>query len=158
MLAGLAPASAASLPISQKSLIGTWECGPTIMKGPHAVMSVVSITTFADDNSFVGKSSNVIAPPGSSAFTVTNSARGTWQLEGTALTWVYLESKFISSSDPRISVESGQKVEDDEMRKKSVFKSKILEITHDTLRRIPIDSAHPEAVVEAKCKRILAKY
>ncbi len=153
LLAGVAPAEAARLAVSPESLIGTWECGPTTMKGPQFAMNVTSVGTFAADRTFVGKSTNVIEPNGRPAITVVTTSRGTWRLEGTTLIWVYQESKFISASDPSISVEMGQKVEDDEMRKKSVYKSEILEISRESMRRIPVDSAYAAAVVETKCRR-----
>ena len=152
LLAGV-PAQAGGLGVSPESLAGTWECGPTTMKGPEFTMDVTSVTNFAADRTFVSKTTNVIKPGSRSAIVVVSSSNGTWRLEGTTLIWVYQESKFVSSSDPIISTEMGQKIEDDEMRKKSVFKSKILEITQEFMRRIPVDSAHPAAVVEAKCKR-----
>lgn len=153
MLAGLAPAEPGPLAVSQESLTGTWECGPTTMKGPQIVISVTSVTKFAPDLSFVSTTTNVIKPSSRSAVTVVNSSRGTWRLEGTTLIWAYQESKFISSSDPFISAEIGQKVEDDELRKKSVYKSEILEVTRQSMRRIPVDSAYAAAVVEASCRR-----
>jgi hypothetical protein len=153
MLAGVAPAEAGPLAVSPESLTGTWECGPTTMQGPQLVMSITSVGTFAADRTFVAMTTNVIKPNGRSAVTVVNSSRGTWRLEGTTLIWVYQESKFISASDPIISAERGQKVEDDEMRKKSVYKSEILEISRESMRRIPVDSAYAAAVVETRCKR-----
>lgn len=99
----------------------------------------------------------MIEPRDQSPTTIGTSSRGTWRLEGAILTWAYQESKFVSSSNPAITPEIGQKVEDEEMRKKSVFKSKILEVTPDSLRRISVESAHPEAVVEVKCRRVPQK-
>jgi hypothetical protein len=123
------------------------------MKGPQFVMNITSVGTFAADRTFVGMTTNVIQPNGRPAVTVVNSSRGTWRLERTTLIWVYQESKFISASDPTISAERGQKVEDDEMRKKSVYKSEILEISRESMRRIPVDSVYAAAVVETRCKR-----
>lgn len=153
LLACTAPAEAGSLPVTENALIGTWDCGPTKMKGPDFVMSVVSATKFGADRTFVNMTTNLIEPAGKSAITIITSSRGTWRMEGTTLVWIYQESKFISSSNPAITPELGQKFEDDDLRKKSVYKSKILEISQDLLRRIPINSAHPEAVVEARCRR-----
>ena len=140
--------------VTPESLVGTWECGPTTMKGPEFVSNVTSVGIFAADRTFVGMTTNVIKPSGRSAITVVNSSRGNWRLEGTTLFWIYQESKFISASDPNITAEMGQKVEDDEMRKKSIFKSEILEISRESMRRIPVDSAYAAAVVETRCKRI----
>lgn len=122
-------------------------------KGHGLVMNVTSVTKFEADRTFVTMVTNVIKPIDRSAVTIVSSARGTWRLDGSTLISDYQESKFISSSDPTISAERGQQVEDDEMRKKSVFKSKILEVSRESMHRIPVDSAYPEAVVESRCRR-----
>ena len=153
LLACVVPAAAARLAALPESLIGTWACGPTTMNGPKLVMEVTSITKFATDRTFKTTTTNVIKPSNRSPVTVVISSHGTWRLEGATLIWLYQESKFLSSSDPIISVEMGQKVEDDELRKKSLYKSKIVEISQELMRRIPLDSAYAEAVVESKCRR-----
>lgn len=153
LLAGMAPAEADRFATSQESLTGTWECGPTTMTGPQLVMKVTSITKYGADQTFVSTTTNVIKPNVRSAVTVVNASRGTWRLEGTTLISVFQESKFISSSDPIISAVLGQKLEVDELRKKSVYKSKILEFSRESLRRTPVDSAYAEAVVETSCRR-----
>lgn len=153
LLACVVPTAAARSAASPESLIGTWACGPTTISGPTLVMEVSSVTKFAADWTFVTTATNVIKPSNRSPVTVVISSHGTWRLEGATLIWLYQESKFLSSSDPIISVEMGQKVEDDELRKKSLYKSKIVEICQESMRRIPLDSAYAEAVVETKCRR-----
>ncbi len=156
LLAASTPAEAvptASRAISQDLLVGTWKCGPTSMKGPHLSMVVEIVTKRAADQTFVSTNTSVITPNGQPSVTVTDSARGTWRLEGTTLISTFKEMKFLSSSDPRISNEFGQKIHDDQLRKKAIYKSKILEISRETLRSIPIESDYVEAVVVSNCRR-----
>lgn len=155
-ISAMSVAVAAPLPVSPAALTGTWECGPTVMKGPQFVMSVVSVTTRAADGTFVSKSTSIITPDDQSPKTLIDASRGTWKLEGTTLVSTFLESRFVPSEDKSVPTEIGQKILDDELRKKSVFKSKVLDVTSKAMRSIPVDSAYPEAVVESTCRRATA--
>lgn len=141
------------LVVTHDSIVGAWECGPTTMKGPQFEMTVVIVTKYAADGTFESTTSSVIAPSGQSAISQIDSARGSWKLDGTILSSSFKDSKFISSSDPSISQEFGQKIQDDQLRKKSVYKSEILEIGQTSMRMIPVESEYAEAVVESVCKR-----
>jgi len=66
----------------------------------------------------------------------------------------FQESKFISASDPTISSEVGQKIQDEQLREKFIYKSQILEIDQESMRFIAVDTDHAEAVVETNCRRI----
>jgi hypothetical protein len=153
MMSAIGTAAAAAMPVSVASLTGSWECGPTVMKGPKFQMSVVSVTTRAADGTFVTKGTSTITPDGQTPKTLIDASRGTWKLEGTTLISTFLESRFVPSADRSIPTEIGQKVLDDELRKKSVFKAKVLAITATSMRSIPVDSAYVEAVVESTCRR-----
>ncbi|MDQ1835502.1 hypothetical protein [Massilia scottii] len=154
LLAGISPAGAGPLAPSQDLLTGTWECGPTFMKGPQLVMTVVTVTKRAADRTFVSTSTSVITPRGKPAITLIDSARGTWRLEGRILISAFQESKFISASDPTISAELGQKLQDDQLRNKSIYKAEILQINRKSMRFIPVGSDYSEAVVESNCRKI----
>jgi len=85
---------------------------------------------------------------------MTDQSRGTWQLEGNVLISAVQEVKFISSSDPTLSKAEGQALEDTQLRKKSVYKSRILQIGKNASRSMPVESIYKEAVVETSCKRV----
>jgi hypothetical protein len=153
LMSTIGSAAAAAVPVSAGALTGSWECGPTVMKGPQFVMSVLSVTTRSADGTFVSTSTSTITPDGQTPKTLIDASRGTWKLEGTTLISTYLESRFVPSADRSVPAEIGQRVLDDELRKKSVFKSKVLDITSTSMRSIPVDSAYVEAVVESTCRR-----
>ena len=155
--AALCAASAAPVEVTEKLLTGIWECGPTAMQGPPggpaSLITVVSMTDRAPDLTFSSLTTTVILYSDRRSLTFIAADKGSWRLEGTTLLSEYKESTFVSASDPRISREAGQQVLDAELRKKSVFKSAILDIGPTALRSIPVDSAHAGAVVEATCRR-----
>ena len=139
--------------VTHDSIVGSWECGPTTMKGPQFEMTVVIVTKYASDGTFESTTTSVITPSGKAAISLVDLARGSWKLDGTILSSSFKDSQFISSSDPSISQEFGQKIQDDQLRKKSVYKSEILEIGQASMRMIPVESEYAEAVVESACKR-----
>jgi len=48
----------------------------------------------------------------------------------------------------------GQKIQDEQLREKFIYKSQILEIDQESMRFIAVDTDHAEAVVETNCRRI----
>ncbi|NHZ35060.1 hypothetical protein [Massilia rubra] len=154
LLAAVSPAAAAPVALSETSLTGTWECGPTAMKAPSAVITVVSVIKRAADLTFTSLATTVITSSDRPTLTFVASDAGAWRLDGNTLVSDYHASTFISASDPRISTAAGQQVLDAEQRKKSTFKSTILEIGPSAMRSIPLDPTYPEAMVEVTCRRI----
>ena len=141
------------LVVTQDSIVGAWECGPTTMKGPQFEMTVVIVTKYTANGTFESITTSVITPSGKPAISLVDSARGSWKLDGAVLSSAFKDSKFISASDPSISQEFGQKIQDDQLRKKSVYKAEILEIGQASMRVIPVESEYAEAVVASTCKR-----
>ena len=151
-LCSCAVASPATL--SKESLVGTWLCGPTTMHGPNFDIVVTMETTNAADNTYTSLTTSAISPHGKDPITTKDRAFGTWQLDGDVITSHVQKVEFLSSSDPSISNEFGQQVQDAQLKKKSTYHSRILEFTGDTSRSVPVNSMYKEAVVESSCERV----
>ena len=61
--------------------------------------------------------------------------------------------ELLTSSDPSITKEIGQQAQDAQVRKKSIYQSRILEFTGHSSRSIPVNSMYKEAAVESTCER-----
>lgn len=152
LLAGCATTRPAGL--SSQSLVGAWRCGPTAMHGPTFDMAVSTETINRADGRYTSLTTSVITPHGKSPVVIQDRASGIWLLEGDILASEVQEVKFLSSSDPSISNERGQKMQDDLLKKKSIYRSRILKFTRRTLRIIPVEPTDKEAEVESLCKRV----
>lgn len=62
--------------------------------------------------------------------------------------------EFLSASDPSVTKKAGQKAQDEQLAKKSVYESRILEFNGTYSRSIPINSMYKDAAVESTCERI----
>ena len=152
MLMGSSAAASSSLALSD--LVGTWRCGPTVMQGPGFTVTTTDETNRLADGTYTSHTTTVIAAPGKPAFTLQDRSNGTWELKGDVVTIHVIRAEFLSASDPSITKEAGQKAQDDQLAKKSVYESRILEITGGRTRSIPVNSMYKEAAVESSCERI----
>lgn len=141
-------------PIAESRIVGTWECGPTIMHGPDFDLKVTEKTTNNADHTFITTTTSVITPHGGTEATHIDEAIGTWRLNGDIVTSALSKSTFLSSSDPTFDKEMGQQIQDAQLRKKSIYQSRLLEITANRSRSITTDSMYKEAEVESVCHRI----
>ncbi|WP_408952203.1 hypothetical protein [Lysobacter sp. Hz 25] len=117
-------------------------------------MAVSTETINRADGRYTSLTTSVITPHGKSPVVIQDRASGIWLLEGDILASEVQEVKFLSSSDPSISNERGQKMQDDLLKKKSIYRSRILKFTRRTLRIIPVEPTDKEAEVESLCKRV----
>jgi hypothetical protein len=62
--------------------------------------------------------------------------------------------EFLSASDPSVTKGAGQKAQDEQLAKKSVYESRILEFNGTHVRSIPVNAMYKEAAVESTCERI----
>ncbi len=155
VLLGLAgSACAGSLSLTEADLVGTWRCGPTAMQGPGFTVTVTDVTTKLPDGTYTANTSTVIAPPGKPSITLQDRSNGTWKLAGDIVTSHVTGVEFLSASDSSVTKEAGQKAQDDQLAKKSVYESRILEFTGNRSRSIPVNSMYKEAAVESTCERI----
>jgi len=152
ILAGCATAPKPSL--TDKSIIGTWECGPTVMHGPNFDVAVTTRTTNRPDHTYTSLTTSVITPTGQPPVTNKDQADGTWSLDGDIITSTVQRVEFQSSSDPTISKWLGQQIQDAQLKKKSVYQSRILEFDGTTSRSTPVNPMYKEAGVESSCKRV----
>ena len=146
--------AATGAPLSDQSLIGTWECGPTTMHGPNFDLVVTTRTTNNPDHSYSSLTTSVITSHGQAPITNKDIAYGLWRLEGDVITSVVEKVQFLSSSDPSLSNEQGQLIQEAQLKKKSVYKSRILDFNGNTSRSVPVDSMYKEAAVESSCRRV----
>ena len=152
----LASCSAAPprLEVSVESLAGNWKCGPTTVTGELVTVTVETLNHNYRDGKFETLTTSVITPKGESSITTQDRTWGTWKAQDGE----YISSvdgvQFLSSSDPTLSLEFGQKVHERELAKKSTYRSKVLILTETETITIPVDSLYKEAEVENRCKRV----
>lgn len=142
--------------IIEGDLLGTWECGPTVIRGPNFELVMRSTTTRRTDHTFTTVTTLLTKPDGKTDFTTEDSSRGKWWLDGDVVAHDYEHTEFLSSSDPSIDKEFGQKVVDAQLKKKRLYQSRILFLDKTSLRMTPLNSMYEEAVVETRCKRVSA--
>ncbi|MGE8281128.1 MAG: hypothetical protein ACN6O2_11890 [Stenotrophomonas sp.] len=150
----LASCATVHAPLSDESITGAWECGPTTMHGPDFDVVVTTRNTNNADHTYSSLSTSIITPHGQVA--VTNQAidHGTWRLETDVITFTVERVQFLSSSDPTFSNTLGQQIEDAQLKKKSVYRYRMLHFDGNTSRSVPVDPMYKEAEVESSCRRI----
>jgi hypothetical protein len=152
VLAGCSTTPKSSL--TDKSFVGTWECGPTTMHGPNFDVAVTTRTANRPDHTYSSLTTSVITPQGQLPITNKDQADGTWSLDGDIITSTVQRVEFLSSSDPKITKWLGQQIQDAQLKMKSVYQSRILIFDGITSRSVPVNSMYKEAVVESSCKRV----
>lgn len=140
--------------LSSQALVGTWRCGPVAVADPNYDLVVTTETINQADGRYTGLSTSVFTQPGKAPVVIQDRASGTWRLEGDIFVSKIEQVQFLSASDSWISQERGQKVQDEMLKKKSVYRSRILEFTGPTLRIVPVDPAYKAAELESLCERI----
>ena len=149
-----APAgAAASLDVSIPRVSGLWACGPTVMKGADVTVTTTYIIERLPDMTFTTKATTQVEPDRRQAFTFNTFDRGTWRVDGATIVSTYVESTFISSSNPRVTTEIGQKIIDDEQRKKPVSASRVVHLDAKSMSTVSVKPLNPEAAVRSFCKR-----
>ena len=155
LFGAVGPTWAGDLAVSQDMLVGTWKCAAVApMKGPGFVLELSYVTERTANLTFFTTATGVHTFTGRAPITIVDTSQGTWRLEGSTIIWTTKEVKFVSSSDPIVTSERWQKIQDDQLAKKAIDKSKVLEIDAQSMRTIPVDSEYQDAMVGTKCVRI----
>lgn len=154
LLVSAGSAAATTSPLSSSDLVGTWRCGPTFMQGPGFTVTVTDETTKLSDGTFIGHSRSLISAPDKPPLTLEDRSSGTWELVGDVVRSRINRIEFLSASDPSITKDAGQRAQDEQLAKKSVYESRILEFNGTHSRSIPVNSMYEEAAVESTCERI----
>lgn len=141
--------------IKKQLVVGTWECGPTVMKGPEVTVTASYVVERKADMTFMHTGTSRVEPKGREAFTFDATYRGTWKLAGDVLTWTYTESKFVGSSLPHVTPEIGQKIIDDEQQKQPISSSRVLRVDARSISTISVKPLYPAAAVASHCTRKL---
>lgn len=149
-----ASSASATTPLRPSDLFGTWRCGPTVMQGPGFTVTVTDETTKLPDGTFTGHSRSLISAPGKAPLTLEDRSSGTWELVGDVVRSRINHVEFLSASDPSVTKDAGQKAQDEQLARKSVYESRILEFNGTRVRSIPVNAMHKEAAVESTCERI----
>lgn len=140
--------------VTEQALLGTWECGPTTMHGPGFKVEVTTRITKRADHTYSDTNTSVLIPDTGVVMTNRDTSHGTWRLDGDIVTSEVLEVRFLSSSNLDLSREEGQRILDELVSKKSVYRSRILALDANTSRSIPVGSMYKEAEVESTCRRL----
>lgn len=148
------PLTACSNQDAAVNLAGKWRCGPTTMLGPGLVVRVVEVTTNQLDGTFTSDTETTISANAKPPLTLLTRSTGTWQFRGDVWTTNVHEATFISASDPTLTHEVGQAALDEQTRKKSIFRSRLVSVDKGVYRFMPQDSMYPEAAVASVCSRI----
>lgn len=142
-----------SIALSEKSLVGTWACGPITMQKDNFDLVVTARTTYKADHTFVSLTSSQITFSGKGPIISKEQVYGIWQLDGDIVTSTIQRIDFLSSSEKSFSHGLGQKIQDDVLKEKSVYQSRILNFDGKTSTSIPVNPMFKEAEVELSCKR-----
>ncbi|QYF95319.1 hypothetical protein KY495_09280 [Massilia sp. PAMC28688] len=153
LLLSISASQASAGTVTKQLIVGTWECGPTVMKGPDVTVTASYVLERKPDMTFMHTGTSRVEPKGREAFTFDATYRGTWKLAGDVLTWTYTESKFVGSSLPQVTPEIGQKIIDDEHRKQPISSSRVIRVDARSISTIPVKPLYAAAAVASHCKR-----
>ena len=144
-LLALLTACATTAPIDAASVAGRWRCGPTVLHGTGFDVTVSTDTTYRSDARFETLTRSVIARAGHAPVTTQDRAEGTWSLAGDVLRTTVQRVKFIASSDPAITVAAGQKLQDAQLRQRSVFETRLRRIDAQHWTTSPVGDSGAQA-------------
>jgi hypothetical protein len=139
--------------LSDENYVGAWECGPTTMHGANFDLVVTARMVNRADHTSTTTSTSIITPHGAAPITNVDESVDTWKIEGDLITTQTVSWRFVSSTDPTLTVEEGQSILDKQRDTKSTYLARVLSADRDTIRTIPHNSLYAEAVVESVCKR-----
>lgn len=140
-LLALLTGCATTASVDAASVTGHWRCGPTVLHGTGFDVTVSTDTTYRSDARFETLTRSVIARTGRAPVTTQDRAEGTWSLSGDVLRTTVQRVTFISSSDPAISVATGQKLQDAQLRQRSVFETRLRRIDTTHWSTAPVDGS-----------------
>ena len=140
--------------LSEKSLVGAWECGPISMHKGNLDLVLTTLTTYSPDLTFVSLSTSVMTFTGKAPITNKDQAYGTRSLKGDTMTFATKRVEFLSSSEKSISRELGQKINNDFLLLEPTSQSRIIHFDGKTSRSFLIEPMYKEAQVESSCRRI----
>ena len=152
------PAAPPAIVLTDEILVGTWVCGPTTMHGPSFDIAVTSRTTNRPDHTSTTLTTTIITPHGAPSMTNVDEATETWAIDGDLITRTVSKLRFVSSTDPRITPEVGQRIMDDQVARKSVYQSRVLGMKGTVLRSVPFNATHKQTEVESSCRRLSRKH
>ena len=132
-------ACATTAPIDATSVAGRWRCGPTTLHGSGFDVAVSTDSTYRPDRRFDTVTRSVITRAGAAPVTTQDRAEGTWSLTGDVLRTTVQRVTFLSSSDPKISLREGQRLQEAQLKRRAVFETRLERIDATHWRTAPVD-------------------
>ena len=138
---------------TKRDILGKWNCGPVVIKGPQATVTASWSVNYLPDGKYIELMSTQVDPTDRPSFSTIYRSEGRWEIKGKVLETQSTKDEFISATDPFISKTMGQKVLEEQVTAKPISQSRILELDVKLLRTFPINAKHKEAEVTTTCKR-----
>ena len=137
---------ATTAPVGTAAVVGRWRCGPTPLHGTGFDVAVSTDTTYRADGRFSTLTRSVISRPGAAPVTTQDRAEGAWTLTGDVLRTTVQRATFVSSSDPAISLQAGQQLQDARLRQRAVFETRLRRLDAQRWQTSPVDGSGVDAV------------
>lgn len=138
---------------TKRDILGKWNCGPVVMKGPQATVTASWSVNYLPDYTYIELTSTQVNPTDRPSFSTVNRSVGRWEIKGKVLETQSTKEEFISATDPFISKAMGQKVLEEQVTAKPISQSRILKLNAKELRTFPINAKYKEAEVTTTCMR-----
>lgn len=139
--------------LASESIVGSWVCGPYTMEGRGIkVIAADKIEYKANGRYYSNSESTTEIVSQSIVIGMKWSSIGSWEFRDSVLYTSNSKETFISSDNQKITKEIGQRILDDESKKKSESSAKITFLP-DGITRRPVDPIYEEADIEVKCTK-----
>jgi len=147
-------ASGSTALVGPSDLVGHWRCGPVVMRGPGLTVTASEEIAREEAGNYVSYGTTLVEAQGRAPVTLKDRSSGTWKLEDGILNIQVLRAEILSTSDPDVTMESAQRAQDAQLKKKSIYQDRIFEYTRVRYRTIPVNAMYKQAEVEQSCERI----
>jgi hypothetical protein len=131
-------------------LVGKWNCEQYVMKTDIYNVTVNEYPVYEANGNFFEISEATIEYPNGFSFTFETKLTGTWVLNNKVLDIKFKQAEFLSSDNPQITNQKGQKIADDQFNKKNWAKSEVTFIG-EKFKYKPIDPMYKEANMVVTC-------
>lgn len=149
----MARAGAASPPVSESALLGTWHCGPITVPLELGMTHVVTerITRFPD-RTYIAHSTFVVSFLGRPVLDVEERSGGIWALAGNALRMqvLWAESSTPDPSEIRDEADNVHGADSDDL---PLYEFHVLESGQDHTRFVPVKTMGTPRAIEFSCER-----
>lgn len=141
------------LALQRSDLVGTWRCGPTVVRAPTSNVTSVEEVTWLQDGTYSSHASTVISEPGQDPLAIEERYHGTWKLDGDVAVTRVQRIEVLSALHPSITKERWQKSRNHQLAVMSLFASRILEMQDGRMRTTLVHPAPKGSAIEVSCQR-----